>query len=193
MIRSGVESVKKIILSFIFFFLLSTFHLPPSVALPAEDVNVVANEQYFKVAQELIKGAKHSIRVMMFEMSYYKSRTSSPTNVLIRELINARKRGVKVEVILEMKDGEDRTTKNNRQSGKILSEGGVDVIYDSPSKTTHTKVIIVDEQLTLLGSTNWTYSALSDNNEVSVLIRSKDVAKELIGYFNKVKAAGSKK
>ena len=71
-----------------------------------------------------------------------------------------------VEVILEMREGEDRTTKENRRSGKILSEGGVEVIYDSPSKTTHTKVMIIDEQLTLLGSTNWTYSALSDNNEV---------------------------
>ena len=36
-----------------------------------------------------------------------------------------------------------------------------------PSQTTHTKVLIVDEQLALLGSTNWTYSALTNNNEVS--------------------------
>jgi phosphatidylserine/phosphatidylglycerophosphate/cardiolipin synthase-like enzyme len=193
MIRLGVESVKKIILSFIFFFLLSTFHLPPSVGLPAEDVSVVANEQYFKVAQELIKGAKHSIRVMMFEMVYYENRSHSPTNTLLKELIGARKRGAQVEVILEVREGEDRATKQNRRCGKMLSEGGVDVIYDSPSKTTHTKVMIIDEQLTLVGSTNWTYSALTDNNEASVLIRSKEVAKELIGYFNKVKTTGSKK
>jgi phosphatidylserine/phosphatidylglycerophosphate/cardiolipin synthase-like enzyme len=185
--------VKKIILSFIFFFLLSTFHLPPSVGLPAEDVSVVANEQYFKVAQELIKGAKHSIRVMMFEMVYYENRSHSPTNTLLKELIGARKRGAQVEVILEVREGEDRATKQNRRCGKMLSEGGVDVIYDSPSKTTHTKVMIIDEQLTLVGSTNWTYSALTDNNEASVLIRSKEVAKELIGYFNKVKTTGSKK
>ena len=67
------------------------------------------------------------------------------------------------------------------------------MIYDSPSKTTHTKVMIIDEQLTLLGSTNWTYSALTDNNEVSVLIRSKEVAKDLGDYFNKVKSTGRKK
>jgi phosphatidylserine/phosphatidylglycerophosphate/cardiolipin synthase-like enzyme len=130
---------------------------------------------------------------MMFEMTYYKNRSSSPTNVLMQELISARKRGVKVEVILEMKEGEDRTTKNNRQSGKILSDGGVTVIYDSPSQTTHTKVLIADEQLVLLGSTNWTYSALSNNNEVSVLIRSKEIAKELTAYFNKVKSPSPKK
>jgi hypothetical protein len=38
-----------------------------------------------------------------------------------------------------------------------------------------------------------TFSALTDNNEASVLIRSKEVAKDLGDYFNKVKATGSKK
>ena len=189
----GVESVKKIILSFLFFFLLSPFQLPSSIGLPVEDLRLVTNAQYFQVAQDLIKGAKRSVRVMMFEMAYYKPHASTPTNVLIRELISAKKRGVKVEVILEVREGEDRTTKGNRRTGKILLEGGVEVIFDSVSKTTHAKVMIIDEQLTLLGSTNWTYSALSSNNEVAVLIRSKEVAKDLGDYFNKVKATGSKK
>jgi phosphatidylserine/phosphatidylglycerophosphate/cardiolipin synthase-like enzyme len=185
--------VKKINLVFLFLFLLSTLHVPLSISSPVEELRLVTNEQYFQVARDLIKDAKHSLRVMMFEMTYYKNRASSPTNVLMQELISARKRGVKVEVILEMKEGEDRTTKNNRQSGKILSDGGVTVIYDSPSQTTHTKVLIADDQLVLLGSTNWTYSALTNNNEVSVLIRSKEIAKELIAYFNKVKSPSPKK
>lgn len=191
-IRLGVESVKKIILSFLSFFLLSTFHLSSSVGLPVEDLRLVTNAQYFQVAQNVIKEAQHSVRVMMFEMTYYKQHLNTPTNVLIRELISAKKRGVKVEVILEVKEGEDRTTQGNRGTGKILSEGGVDVTYDSPTKTTHAKVMIIDEQITLLGSTNWTYSALSNNNEASVLIRSKELAKDLIEYFTQVKGTGRK-
>jgi cardiolipin synthase len=69
----------------------------------------------------------------------------------------------------------------------------VDVIFDSPQKTTHAKLMIVDEQMTLLGSTNWTYYALTHNHEASLVIRSKEVAKELADYFNQVKAAGSKR
>jgi phosphatidylserine/phosphatidylglycerophosphate/cardiolipin synthase-like enzyme len=53
--------------------------------------------------------------------------------------------------------------------------------------------MVVDGQLTLLGSTNWTYYALTNNHEAAVLIRSKEVAKELTDYFNRVKATGSKK
>jgi phosphatidylserine/phosphatidylglycerophosphate/cardiolipin synthase-like enzyme len=185
--------MQKIILRVLFFFLLSAFTLPFSFGFPAEDVQLVMDGQYFQVAKRMIQEAKHSVQVMMFEMGYYDKYPNTPSNLLIKELIDAKKRRVKVEVILEVKEVEDRTTKRNRHTGKILSEGGVEVIYDSLSKTTHTKLMVVDGHLTLLGSTNWTYNAMTNNNEASVLIRSKEVAKELMDYFNKVKAVGSKK
>jgi len=185
--------MKKIIVSVLFIFLLSTLYLPLSFGLPAEDVQLVTDVQYFEVAKKLIQEAKYSIQVMMFEMGYYDKYPNTPSNLLIKELMNATKRGVKVEVILEVKEGEDRTAKRNRHTGKILSEGGVEVIYDPLSKTTHAKLMVVDGQLSLLGSTNWTYYALTSNNEASVLIRSQELARAIIDYFNRVKATGSKK
>jgi len=183
----------RIVLSILFFTLLSTVHLPFSYSLPAEDVQLVTDAQYVQVAQKMIQEAKASIQVMMFEMGYYDEHPNTPSNLLIKELIHAKKRGVKVEVILEVREGEDRTTKRNRHTGKILSEGRVEVIYDSLSKTTHAKFMAVDGQLSLLGSTNWTYYALTNNHEASVLIRSKEMAKALMDYFNRVKATASKK
>jgi phosphatidylserine/phosphatidylglycerophosphate/cardiolipin synthase-like enzyme len=186
------DLMKKIILSILSFLLLSTSALPLSFGLPAEDVQLVTDAQYFPVAKKMIQEAKSSIQVMMFEMGYYDEHPNTPSNYLVKELINAKKREVKVEVILEARDAEDRTTKRNRHTGKILSEGGVDVIYDSLSKTTHAKFMVVDGRLTLLGSTNWTYYALTDNHEASVLVRSKEVAKEVTGYFSKVKGSSKK-
>jgi phosphatidylserine/phosphatidylglycerophosphate/cardiolipin synthase-like enzyme len=184
--------MKKIIVSVLFIFLLSTLYLPLSFGLPAEDVQLVTDVQYFEVAKKLIQEAKHSVQVMMFEMGYYDKYPNTPSNLLIKELMNATKRGVKVEVILEVKEGEDRTAKRNRHTGKILSEGGVEVIYDPLFKTTHAKFMVVDGRLTLLGSTNWTYYALTSNNEASVLIRSQELARAIIDYFNGVKATGNK-
>ncbi|MDI6763172.1 MAG: phospholipase D-like domain-containing protein [Thermodesulfobacteriota bacterium] len=184
--------MKKVIFALLFLFPLSTFYAPHSFSLPAEDIQMVTDAQYFDVAKKMIQEAKSSIRVMMYEMVYYNKHPNSPSNILIRELIDAKKRGVKVEVILEVREGEDRTTKNNRLSGKILSEGGVEVIYDLLLKTTHAKLMVVDMEVILLGSANWTFAGLTKNHEVSVLIRSKEVAKELIDYFNQVKATGTK-
>lgn len=186
-------SMRKRVMGILFFFLLSIFYLPLSYAVPVEDVQLVTDAQHFDVAKKMIQEGKSSIRVMMYEMVYYNKHPNSPSNILIRGLIDAKKRGVKVEVILEVREGEDQTTKNNRLSGKILSEGGVEVIYDLLLKTTHAKLMVVDMEVILLGSANWTFAGLTKNHEASVLIRSKEVAKELIDYFNRVKATATKK
>ena len=193
MTRLRNNLMKKIVRGYLLFLLLSILYLPQAVSLPAEDVQLVTNAQYFQTAQKIIRESKESIYVMMFEMGYYDDHPNTPSNLLIKELIEAKKRGVKVEVILDVREGEDRTTKRNRHTGKILSQGGVSVIYDPLSKTTHAKTMIVDGRLALVGSTNWTYYALTDNNEVSVLVRSKEVAQEMIDYFNRVKSTGSSK
>jgi phosphatidylserine/phosphatidylglycerophosphate/cardiolipin synthase-like enzyme len=185
--------MRRVVLALIFPFLLSPLHLPHAIGMPAEDVRLVTDSEYFQVAKTMIQEAKRSIQVMMFEMGYYDRNPNTPSNLLIKELINAKKRGVKVEVLLEVREGEDRTAKRNRHTGKILSEGGVEVIYDSPSQTTHAKCMVVDGKLILLGSTNWTYYALTNNHEASVLIQSKQLAKALVDYFNRVKITGSKK
>jgi phosphatidylserine/phosphatidylglycerophosphate/cardiolipin synthase-like enzyme len=184
--------MRKIALKILFLFILLPFPFPYPSGLSAQDVQLVLDARYVQAAQKLIKEAKKSIQVMMFEMGYYSEHPQTPSNQLIKELINASKRGVRVEVILEVREGEDRTTKRNRQTGKILSDGGVKVIFDSLKKTNHAKWMVTDGESILLGSTNWTYYALTNNNEVSVLIRSKALAKELFDYFNQVKATASK-
>jgi cardiolipin synthase len=123
---------------------------------------------------------------MMFEASYYEKYPSSPTNVLIQELVAAHKRGVAVKVILERRDERERASMNNEKTGTLLSRAGVDVVYDPATVTTHTKLLIVDGTISVVGSTNWTYSALEKNHEVSVLIRSSEVAQRLQDYFQTI-------
>jgi phosphatidylserine/phosphatidylglycerophosphate/cardiolipin synthase-like enzyme len=185
--------MKKIYVSLFFLMVLSTLPVPLSSGLPVEDLKLVTDGDYFQTAMKMIQEAKSSIHIIMFEMEYYDNRTSTPSNFLIKELMAAQKRGVNVEVILDVREKEDRSTKRNRRTGKMLSDSGVKVTYDSLSKTTHAKVMVADRQLSLLGSTNWTYPALTSNHEACALIRSPAVAKELVDYFNRVKTESGKK
>jgi cardiolipin synthase len=168
--------------------LITLLLLQPSCSsgLPAKDVQVITDREYFSVVRTCFKEAHSSIAVMMFEAVYYDRYPNSPTNVLIRELIAASKRGVEVKVILEKRKERDRTQENNLKTGKLLSEGGVKVAYDSVAVTTHTKLLIIDGEISIVGSANWTYSALEKNHEASVFIRSTEVAKDLRGYFEQV-------
>ncbi|UCD70489.1 MAG: hypothetical protein JSW70_05635 [Syntrophobacterales bacterium] len=165
-------------------------HHSITYALPAKDVKVVLDREYFQITRGLLRHAKKSIQMMMFEASFYAKHPESPSNILIGELISAQKRGAKVEVILETSDRGDRATERNRLTGKLLSKEGVEVIYDPLFLTTHAKLIIIDGRISLLGSTNWTYHALTSNHEVGVLIESEEVARTLQYYFDRVKTSG---
>jgi len=85
--------------------------------------------------------------------------------------------------------GEERKTQgspDNEDVAKILSAGGVKVYMDDKKVTTHSKLLVVDSRFTVVGSTNWSYQALNQNNETNALIDSEQVAKEYIKYFEDI-------
>jgi len=147
------------------------------------------NGDYKEVILPRLKEAKKSIHVVMFLASYYPRYPDSPTNLFLRELLSARKRGVKVEVIFDQSDSEysSHSTSENLKTGAYLANNGIEVYLDSNEKTTHAKLIIIDEKFTVIGSANWSYSAMTKNNETSVLIDSPQLAGYYIKYFEGIK------
>jgi phosphatidylserine/phosphatidylglycerophosphate/cardiolipin synthase-like enzyme len=68
---------------------------------------------------------------------------------LVDALINAKKRGVKVKIVLE------NTVALNKIAYNRLIENGVQVFWDHNSQITHSKLIVIDNKLVVIGSTNW--------------------------------------
>lgn len=172
---------KKLLLNFIA--IAGIFQI--AFALPAEDIQTLNNRDYYQVVEDALSQAKDSIYIIMYSMRYYQSYYSTPTNDFIQALSSAQKRGVKVKVILEQSKtfGKDNSDKNH-EAGELLKNRGIEVYYDSPFITTHSKLIVIDRYITIIGSTNWSYYALCKNNESSVLIKSKQIAEAFIQYFN---------
>jgi phosphatidylserine/phosphatidylglycerophosphate/cardiolipin synthase-like enzyme len=157
----------------------------PLSALSAEDIEIIQNREYFPSVHRALQEAEESIRVIMYWAEYYEKYPDSPSNILIRDLIEAHRRGVKVEVILELGTHDD-VNRDNAEVTQRLSDEGVAVVFDSPSVTTHTKLMTIDGEITVLGSTNWKYHSLDKNNEVSVLIKSREIAAEIEEYFKRI-------
>ena len=109
---------------------------------------------------------------------------------LQEELISAKRRGVKVTVILET-SGKDEwgeyVTQINEEVRDLLRKSGVQVYLDDEKTTTHAKLLVIDEEITVLGSHNWTFAAFMRNNESSVRITSRPVARQYISYFFRIK------
>jgi len=119
----------------------------------------------------LIRGANESIEVEMYLFNYMP---------LANELVKAKERGVDVRVILEPRLSGDE----NLKMMKFLREKGISARWASLEyKLTHAKAMIVDKKKVLVGSTNWSMSAMTKNREYSVLIEDNGVVAEFIKNF----------
>ena len=71
-----------------------------------------------------------------------------------------------------------------------LEAGGGTVFEDSPDVTTHAKLAIVDSDFVVIGSTNWSYHALEENNETAVIIESPELNAHYAAYIEAIIAEG---
>lgn len=100
-------------------------------------------------------------------------------------LIEKARQGVDVRVILE------NSVDDNQLAYELLSKSGVKVAYDPRGVTTHTKLVIIDGYIILVGSHNFTYSAMMRNHETSILIVNPEIAARATKYFTDVWAESS--
>ena len=147
-----------------------------------DDLIFLPRDKYPSELEKVLKSAKESIYIAMYAIMA-RDRDYHPVNNLVGILIDAHKRGVKVKVILENSLKED-----NQLAYKLLAKEGIDVKYDKEKILTHTKLLVVDKYITILGSANWTYSAFEMNNESSVLIKSKEIAEIFLSHIKAIDA-----
>jgi phosphatidylserine/phosphatidylglycerophosphate/cardiolipin synthase-like enzyme len=148
-------------------------------------ITLLANRDYYHALQRAIDSAREEIILSFFLYKTVGHRGSYP-DVILEKLIAARQRGVRVEVTLEQgsRDRQEDADRQNRETAEKLIKAGIKVLMDSPKRTTHTKLVVIDRRYTFVGSHNLTAAALKYNNELSVLIESAAVAAEALRYID---------
>jgi phosphatidylserine/phosphatidylglycerophosphate/cardiolipin synthase-like enzyme len=111
-----------------------------------------------------IKAAKSSVLVQ----AYWFTSTR-----IAKALAESHKRGVKVEVILDL----SRAEIDNAQADYLV-ENGVPTAIDDKHVTAHNKVIIIDGQVVITGSFNFTEQSETANAENLLVVRDKAVAEK---------------
>ena len=148
---------------------------------------LILNDGYFQVAHREIQNAKESIYLIAYLFLLYDYQDAY-SNRLLRDLIEAHNRGVDVYVILEYPKPEYMKVEGpeNQKAYEKLKNAGIDVRFDSAGSTTHSKVLIIDEETIIVGSNNYSFDGLNYNNETSILLRDRTKAKRLIEYFGQI-------
>ena len=111
---------------------------------------------------DAIQRAQRSIHVQAYSF------TSAP---IARALVDASRRGVHVEVIL------DKSQRTERYSeADFLAHAGIPVAIDAAHAIAHNKVMIIDDDTVVTGSFNFTKAAEERNAENVLVIRDPAMA-----------------
>lgn len=171
----------------------SAVYLALSILKPAQtptlgQLELLPDEKYIVAVSRLIASANKSVHVVMYVAKYdpKQSAEKDPANMLLELLASAKRKGLDVRVVVD-----DVTKQSYPETIEFLKSRNVPVRLDPKAGvTTHAKVVIVDGEWVVIGSHNWTQSALSSNREYSVLVRSSEIATKVEEYFEELWSSG---
>jgi len=107
--------------------------------------------------KQLLRAAQKSIKVAMFTWTRYD---------LAQEVLNAAKRGVRVEAVIDRQSGYGASAK----VVEILQKGGLPVRLSTGSALLHHKFAIIDDTILINGSANWTKAAFTQNDDCFIIL-----------------------
>jgi HKD family nuclease len=156
------------------------------------EVENIPPRAYFETAQREMARAKKSISLYMYLLSFRPNDSQSHVFQLLKTLKEAHDRGVTVEVVLDKNynfAGEEGAAGEgkNLAAYAFLKASGISVYFDEAGTYTHAKALIIDGETVVTGSSNWTRAALELNEEANVLIRSKEVARDMLKTLESIK------
>ena len=136
-------------------------------ALPSEWQNtlILSPNNSRKALTQLIEQAKQSIDIYAQTLNDYQ---------IIGSLAKAAQRGVSIRLLTTGKLRDKQTA--------YLSRAGMTIQYDTKLMI-HAKVLIIDGQKAVLGSTNLTRSSLNDNRELSIVTQDPAIVGPLKKTF----------
>jgi len=152
----------------------------------------ISDRSYEKEVINLIDNSKDSIVLSMYIIKPGDNSRHTVNRLLI-DLEEALDRGVKVTLYLNTKvDGRDYKPEDVGKGAcfEALRNKGAEILLVNPRNRLHDKLLIVDKRFVVVGSTNWSISALEDNYEASVLIDSPDLAKDELNRLKEMHLVG---
>lgn len=136
----------------------------PPKPLPPIDIHFSPKGGCTEAIVKELDAAKTSVLVQAYSF------TSAP---IAKALVDAHKRGVKVQVIL---DKSQRTEEYS--SADFLQHAGIPTFIDTKHAIAHNKIVVIDGSVVITGSFNFTKSAEENNAENLLVIRDKGIAEK---------------
>ena len=136
---------------------------------------LITGSNYSKYVRNLFEQAQHSISVAVFDWRWYKYDPASPMQLLNQSLLHASRRGCNV-----------RAFTSSRDIANLLISLGIKAKSHQHRSLFHPKLVIIDAKHVVIGSHNWSNSAMEKNVEASVHIQDEQLATQSLLYFEQI-------
>lgn len=134
----------------------------------------IASSGPYGPGQEIMRGFMHAIFSAKTSI-YMQTPYFIPPEGLYEALISASIRGVDVRIMVSRKSDSVLVQLASRSYFKKLLIAGIKVYFYEPGFL-HSKLTVIDDSLTLIGSTNFDVRSFEQNLEVEAFIYSKETA-----------------
>jgi len=141
---------------------------------------LVWSHEYPAAVRALVDAAKKTVSLRTFLLETRPRRDSANVSGLVEALGHAASRGVSVRVLLTVPRTLGVRVPNVASAG-LLSALGVDVRLEDSGD--HGKCLVVDNDISIVGSHNWTSAAFAASVECSVAVSGGVVATALLDDF----------
>lgn len=134
---------------------------------------LVIGNQYVAEVVSALDLAKISVKILMFDWRWYKDDFSNDVSLINHALVRCARRKVPVTVLT-----------NYLNIVELLNSLGIKAKKWDNSRLMHSKGIIIDDLIVVMGSHNFTQNAMHNNVETSLVVADSNVAKSLSIYFD---------
>ena len=146
---------------------------------PGNPVGVVATAPTLRsplrpLLSDLFRSAKASIQLTM---AYF-----APDDQLVEVLCSAARRGVDVRLMLPGRSDVPVVVAAARFFYERMMKAGI-VVYERQGAILHAKTVVIDNRLSIVGSTNLDYRSIEYNLELSVVVHSESLATHMVELF----------
>jgi phosphatidylserine/phosphatidylglycerophosphate/cardiolipin synthase-like enzyme len=133
---------------------------------------VIIGKEFPDKVKPLIENAKSSIKIIVFDWRWYVNDPGNAVQLFNQTIVRASRRGVKISAIV-----------NHADILTPLKENGIDVKKLNITGLVHAKLMIIDDNIVILGSHNYTHNAFVINHEISIILKECNVVKDFNIFF----------
>lgn len=147
-------------------------------------MQILADKEFIKMAIKLVKEAKSSIDISTFKAELAHNPRGLCVAPFWETLFDKSGVSLKVRMLINWNEKRHSVPKTNILVMKKLKAVNADVRMLHNNRCCHSKLIIIDKKILLMGSHNLSTKSCTENFENSIMIEDKKAVQDILNIYD---------